>query len=73
MALVIILASSLPRNMPASRTVSAIWLWVRTISFKSPCSSERGISRIGSSGGTKSALGDVPKVFMLAIGYISIR
>jgi hypothetical protein len=66
-ALVTILESSLPRNMPASRIISAIWLWVRTISSKRPWNSERGISRIGSSGGTISALGDVPKVFILLL------
>src|SRR5665647_723817 len=72
-ALVTILESSLLRNMPASRTISAIWLWVRTISSKRPWNSERGISRIGSSGGTISALGGIPKVFILAEAISDIR
>jgi hypothetical protein len=46
---------------------------VRTISSKRPWNSERGISRIGSSGGTISALGDFPKLFILAKATLSIR
>src|SRR5512137_1761684 len=60
--------------MPLSLTISASSLWVRTISFRRLCSSEDGISRIGSSGDTKSALGGLlPKVFILAEAISCIR
>jgi len=72
-ALVTTRESSLPLNMPASRIISASWLWVTTISFRRPWNSERGISRIGSSSGAVSALGDFPKVFILAEATLSIR
>jgi hypothetical protein len=45
-----------------------------TAELERACSSESGISRIGSSGGTLSTLGDVlPKVFNLALATFDIR
>jgi hypothetical protein len=44
-----------------------------TEELKRACSSEAWISRIGSSGGTKSALGEGPKVFILAEAISIIR